>query len=80
MILKHRATNRLFDITAGNILSHEVAKKKDVTGSYLVLTAQDTGEEVLYIWPYFADQEYTIEDLNVVETPQLESPRDTENT
>lgn len=80
MILKHRVTNRLFSITAGFILPFEKAKAKNVDGSYLVLTAQDTGEEVLYIWPYFADQEYTIEDLNVVDTPQLETSSDTENT
>ena len=80
MILKHRMTNRLFDVTHGFILPFEKAKAKNIDGSYLVLVARDNGEEVYYIWPYFADQEYTIEDLATLETPQLEAPSDTENT
>jgi len=71
MTLKNKVSGRSFRIKMGSILPFEVAKAKDVNGSYLTLEAiEEPHEECYYIWPYFADQDYTIEgtDNDTVET------------
>lgn len=63
MKLIKRDTREVFQIIEGSILNIEKAKAKDITGSFLTLKSLDNPEkeEVLYLWPYFADQEYELD-------------------
>lgn len=49
--------------TNDKVFSKEQALNKDITGSFLTLYNVETGEQQLYIWPYFADNAYDIVDL-----------------
>lgn len=74
MQLKNRITGKLYDVVEGVLLSYDKAKAKDITGSFLELRGVEDGEQVLYIWPYFADQEYTIEGMETYEAERLGAP------
>lgn len=50
--------------TNDRVFSTEQALAKDITGSFITLYNVDTGEQQLYIWPYFADNAYDIIDLD----------------
>lgn len=50
--------------TNDRVFSTEQALAKDITGSFITLYNVDTGEQLLYIWPYFADNAYDIVDLD----------------
>jgi len=50
--------------TNDRVFSTEQALAKDITGSFITLYNVDSGEQLLYIWPYFADNAYDIVDLD----------------
>lgn len=65
MILKHKETNKLFKVKAGKILPPERVTK-EIDGSFLTLAPVAGGEDVMYIYKYWADNDYEVEAEAVV--------------
>lgn len=60
MKLKNKATGELYDIVSGFILTQDVAKATDVNGSFLSIRKEGDTEDILYMWKYWADNDFDI--------------------
>ena len=57
--LKSKTTGQVYTLVGGTILDQATAKKKDITGSFLTLLAED-GTHELYLWSYGSDNVYEL--------------------
>jgi hypothetical protein len=67
IVLKNKEDGSLWNIISGFILP-EGKYDRATNGSFLTLRSQDTGNEQLYIWKYWAENSFDIE--GTVEVPK----------
>lgn len=60
MKLKNKETGELYNIVSGFILTQDVAKATDVNGSFLSIRKEGDTEDILYMWKYWADNDFDI--------------------
>lgn len=67
MKLKNKETGELYDVVSGFILTQDVAKATDVNGSFLSIRKEGDTEDILYMWKYWADNDFDIVESAPVE-------------
>lgn len=67
MKLRNKTDGTIWKVIGGGVLPMDKVKSADITGSFLTLQSEETGAEMLYIHPYYADGTMEIMDGPVSE-------------